>query len=605
MERTMSDDSSWTPDFGSISGSAPAWAPKRPVRIAILGDFSGAAAAGRLDTGSALGRHKPIPVEFDSLDDAIGRLGIKPVLPIGAGGSPVELDIGELEAFHPDELYRNVELFSKLADLRKRLNNTATFAKAAAEVQKWAGGPKKRASRVSRGARARGATPAPGGTLDDFARLVGRTAVTAGRESNVDALLRDVMAPFVVAAADPKKDALVASVDKGLSDALRAVLHHPEFQNLESLWRGVDFLVRRLETGPGLQVHLFDVSAEELAADLGSADDLADSGLHKLLVGTPSQEKNGGYTYVLGLYQFEASPTHAELLGRIAKVAAQAGAPFLTGIATDGFGSRKKPPHELIAQAFGALRKLPEAAWLSLLGPRFLLRHPYGKRSDPISSFAFEEFSADAGLSGMLWGHPALLAAAVLAGPAAGGLTVDDLAFHHFVDADGDTTALPCTERWIAADASQWLGGFGIVAVQAHKGEPVARLTGLDAVNGQPLSAAGSAPKANRVQVGIGGPAPAKARPGVSVSAPAAKLGDDDGSASDDDLGSSSDDSDSSSDSGSGDADLDALLASLGGSDDGSSSPDDTPSSSDVASSDSSGDDGMDPELAALLASLG
>lgn len=597
----MSDDSSWTPDFGSISGSTPAWAPKRPVRIAVLGDFSGAAAAGRLDTGAALGRHKPIPVEFDSLDEAIGRLGIRPVLPIGTGGSPVELEIGELEAFHPDELYRHVELFAKLADLRKRLNNTATFAKAAAEVQKWAGGPKKRASRVSKGARARGATPAPGGTLDDFARLVGRTAVTAGRESNIDALLRDVMAPFVVAAADPKKDPLVASVDKGLSDALRAVLHHPEFQNLESLWRGVDFLVRRLETGPGLQIHLIDASAEELAADLGSADDLADSGLHKLLVGTPSQEKNGGYTYVLGLYQFEASPTHAELLGRVAKVAAQAGAPFLTGIATDGFGSRKKPPHELISQAFGALRKLPESGWLSLLGPRFLLRHPYGKRSDPISSFAFEEFSADAGLSGMLWGHPALLAAAVLAGPAAGGLTVDDLAFHHFVDADGDSTALPCTERWVAADAAQWLGSFGIVAVQAHKGEPVARLAGLDAVNGQPLSAAGSAPKANRVQVGIGGPAPTKARPGVTVSAPAAKLGgdDDDSSSSSDDFSSSSDDS-GSSDSGSGDADLDALLASLGGSDDSSSS-----SSSDDTPAEDSAEPEMDPELAALLASLG
>ena len=38
-------------------------------------------------------------------------------------------------------------MFKALADLRKRLNNTATFAKAAAEVQSMGGGGKRRASR--------------------------------------------------------------------------------------------------------------------------------------------------------------------------------------------------------------------------------------------------------------------------------------------------------------------------------------------------------------------------------------------------------------------------------------------------------------------------
>ena len=69
-----------------------------------------------------------------------------------------------------------------------------------------------------------------------------------------------------------------------------------------------------------------------------------------------------------------------------------------------------------MAQALEALRELPEASHLALLAPRFMLRHPYGKKSDPISAFAFEEFTPDEGLRGMLWGHPALLAASAAGG---------------------------------------------------------------------------------------------------------------------------------------------------------------------------------------------
>src|SRR5690606_39451350 len=97
---------------------------------------------------------------------------------------------------------------------------------------------------------------------------------------------------------------------------------------------------------------------------------------------------------ICGLFNFEATPPHAELLGRMAKIAAAAGAPFVTAIASDAFMDKKRAPHPLVLQAVNALRGLPEAGALALLSPRFMLRHPYGKRSDPISSFAFEEFTA-------------------------------------------------------------------------------------------------------------------------------------------------------------------------------------------------------------------
>src|SRR3546814_20077627 len=118
---------------------------------------------------------------------------------------------------------------------------------------------------------------------------------------------------------------------------MRRILHHPDFQTLESLWRSVDMLVRRLETGGSLQIVLYDISAEEIAADLAAADDLEESGLYKLLVERPRQEAaQGPLGAVLGLYTFEETPPPAELLRRTAPLTAAAGAPFVTGSGQNG-----------------------------------------------------------------------------------------------------------------------------------------------------------------------------------------------------------------------------------------------------------------------------
>ena len=484
----------FSPDFGVIGQAAPTWNATRPVRIAILGDFGAGAGAGRLETGAALAKRKPLQVEFDSLEEAMQRLRPSLTLPLGVDGVPVSIELADLDAFHPDTIYASVPLFAELASLRKRLNQPAQFAAAAGEVSKWAEHAGPRASRLARQAAARGGTPSRSATLDDFARLTGRASASAKAGDEIKGLLRRVVGPFVKPASAPNKDALVAAVDAGLSDAMRAVLHHPDFQTTESLWRGVEFLLHRVETSHRLQVQLFDISAEEFVADLSRADDLADTGLYRLLVESPAQEADGGYTYVAGCYQFDATPPHAEVLGRAAHVASHAGASLLLGIATDPFTDRKEPPHRMVQDAFAALRELPEASFLGLCGPRFLLRHPYGKKSDPISAFAFEEFTREAGLGGMLWGHPALLALTLLA-RAGSSLIIEDLPFHHYVDEDGDSIALPCTDRLIGTQAASMLRGFGISAVMAHKGEAQVRFNGLEAVNGDGLAVAGAAPK--------------------------------------------------------------------------------------------------------------
>src|SRR5207244_7572537 len=114
---------------------------------------------------------------------------------------------------------------------------------------------------------ARAGSARPARALDDF-----------------QAVLRDIVAPFVEPKPDPQRPELVAQVDQAISGQMRALLHHPAFQALEAAWRGLFFLVRRLPTDAKLKLYLLDVSKAELAADLGAADDLSASGVYKLLV---------------------------------------------------------------------------------------------------------------------------------------------------------------------------------------------------------------------------------------------------------------------------------------------------------------------------------
>jgi type VI secretion system protein ImpC len=279
---------------------------------------------------------------------------------------------------------------------------------------------------------------------------------------------------------------------------MRRVLHHPDFQAAEATWRGVDFLVRRIETGARMQIVLYDVSAEELAADLAATDQLDQTGLYGMLAEQPLLDANQGpLSAVIGLYGFELSPPHADLLGRIAQIAGQAGAPFIAGIGPDGF---KIPEHEqppLIRNAWSELRGLKASAYLGLATPRFLLRMPYGKKSDPIDAFAFEEFSRETGLSGMLWGHPALIPALLLAlswaqqgakiklGAIMG---VGDIPYYVYTDPDGDQIALPCTERLYTERQAVQVSTYGVMPVISLRGRPNVRLGSFNAVGGAPLA---------------------------------------------------------------------------------------------------------------------
>ncbi len=478
--------------FGRLGGAPRPAAAGQKFRLALLGDFSGRANAGTLETGAALAGRKPIKVDVDNLDDVLARMKLSLALPLVEDGT-VTVEIGAIDDFHPDQLAENVALFEELRTLRRNLGAKAGFDRAAKQVMAWGGAapvpPPPR--------RARGAAVATT-RLSDFARLVGRPAPQAAEESAADALLARLVGPYIVPARDPRQDALIAQVDEALSAAMRRVLHHPDFQTAEAIWRGVEFLVRRIETGARMEIVLYDVSAEELAADVAATDALEDTGLYGMLVEQPALDAHQGpLSAVIGLYDFELAPPHADLLGRIAQIAAAAGAPFVAGIGPDPLGIPMHEQHPLIRDAFGALQELPAAAYLGLAAPRFLLRLPYGKKSDPIDAFAFEEFTRQEGLGGMLWGHPALIPGLLLAEAFAQQGTkmklgtvmgVGDIAYYTYATPDGEQVALPCTARLYTERQAVQVGQYRVMPLVSLRGRPQVRLAGFSSQAGTPLA---------------------------------------------------------------------------------------------------------------------
>ena len=109
------------------------------------------------------------------------------------------------------------------------------------------------------------------------------------------------------------------------------------------------------------------------------------------------------------------------------------------------------------------LRAFEQAQWLGLALPRVLLRRPYGARSEPIASFAFEELAGTNNHQQLLWGSPVLAVAILYAQAAlegdmaqAAGRTLDDLPAHILIDVDGEGSLQPCAEVLLtdrAADA--------------------------------------------------------------------------------------------------------------------------------------------------------
>jgi type VI secretion system protein ImpC len=239
----------------------------------------------------------------------------------------------------------------------------------------------------------------------------------------VQTLAEQVLADTAIVSSDAVRtiEALIAGIDKKLTDQVNAVLHHPDFQALEGAWRGLHHLVNNTETDEMLKIKVMNISKKDLHKTLkkfkGTAWDQSPifKKIYEAEYGTFGGEPFG---CLVGDYYFDHSPPDVEFLGEIAQISASAHTPFIAGVSPRVMQMESwqelANPRDLTKifqtpeyAAWKSLRESEDSRYIGLAMPRFLARYPYGAKTDPVDEFDFEEDTEDADHNKYCWANSA------------------------------------------------------------------------------------------------------------------------------------------------------------------------------------------------------
>lgn len=286
-------------------------------------------------------------------------------------------------------------------------------------------------------------------------------------------------------------DEMIAEIDKKVGLQVDAILHHEDFQKLESAWRSMKYLIDNTDFRENIKLEMVNISKEDLLDDFEDSPEVAKSGLYKTVY-TAEYGQFGGQPYatIIGNYDFGPGPQDMKLLQNIASVSAMAHAPFIAAAGPQFFDiedfnelpnlkdlkSIFEGPKYLKWQAF---RESEDSRYIGLTMPRFLLRLPYGAESDPIKTFDYEENVAE-DHGKYLWGNAAFAFAtrltesfakyrwcANIIGPQGGG-TVENMKLHQYNAMGATQTKIP-TEVLVSERREFELAEEGFIGLTMRK----------------------------------------------------------------------------------------------------------------------------------------
>ncbi|PRA58174.1 type VI secretion system contractile sheath large subunit [Pseudomonas sp. MYb187] len=286
-------------------------------------------------------------------------------------------------------------------------------------------------------------------------------------------------------------DLMIAELDRALGRQMDIILHQPEYQQLESAWRGLKLLVDRTDFRENIKLEVLHISKNDLLEDFDNAGDITSSGLYKHVY-TAGFGQFGGepVAAMIGNYSFGPSSSDIKLLSYVASVAAMSHAPFITAPGPDFFNLNSfedLPNLKEVKDIFEgprfakwrSFRDAEDSRNVGLALPRFMLRQPYERNEHPITSFSYDE-NIDGEHSNYLWGNAAFLLASCInesfaryrwcpniIGPQSGG-AVDDLPVHLYESLGRLQAKIP-TEVLISDRKEFELAEEGFIALTMRK----------------------------------------------------------------------------------------------------------------------------------------
>lgn len=290
-------------------------------------------------------------------------------------------------------------------------------------------------------------------------------------------------------------DDFIAEIDQQLSAQINEILHHPDYQKLESAWRGLRYLVDNTEFRANIKIEVMNASKDDLLEDFKECGDWQKSGLFRNVYRDEYNTLGGKpYGLMVGNYEFDNRAPEMELLTELARVGAVAKCPFISGVSPKMFGKennsftglpKMREMYEIFEQPqytkWNAFRESDDSRYVGLCMPRFLLRKPYTVEDQAVKDFVFEEDVRSETHDRYLWGNAAFAMAGrmsesfanfgwynAMVGPTTGG-TVPNLPLHQYEATGQYQTKIP-TETLISEDMDVDLCNFGFIPLVMRKG---------------------------------------------------------------------------------------------------------------------------------------
>jgi type VI secretion system protein ImpC len=330
-------------------------------------------------------------------------------------------------------------------------------------------------------------------------------------EAAVLTLAQQALANTQVIGKDVTKSiqAMIAAIDQKLTEQVNKILHNDEFQKLESAWRGLHYMVNNTESDENLKIRVMDISKKELHKTLkkfkGAAWDQSPM-FKKVYEQEYGQFGGEPFGAIVGDYHFDQSPPDVELLGEIAKIAASAHAPFITGASSNLMQMESwqelANPRDLTKifstpeyAGWRSLRESDDSKYIGLCMPRFLARTPYGAKTSPVEEFDFEEDVSGADHSKYAWANAAYAMAtninrsyklygwgSRIRGIESGG-AVENLPLHTFPSDDGGVDQKCPTEIAISDRREAELSKAGLLSLIHRKNSDFAAFIGAQSLH--------------------------------------------------------------------------------------------------------------------------
>jgi len=216
-------------------------------------------------------------------------------------------------------------------------------------------------------------------------------------------------------------EGLIAELDRKLSEQINHILHHEQFQSVESAWRGLHYLVNNTESDESLKIRVMNISKSEVHKTLRKFKGVAwdQSPIFKKLYEEEYGQFGGEpYGAFVADYYFNNSAPDVELLTQMAQVSAAAHAPLITAadpsVMLMESWQELANPRDLTKifqtpehAAWRSFRASEDARYVGLAMPRFLSRAPYGAKTNPVEEFDFEETTSAPGSKDFTWSNAA------------------------------------------------------------------------------------------------------------------------------------------------------------------------------------------------------